>query len=168
MTAALIVLLLVAAERLGELVLSHYNTTRLLAAGAHEIGAGHYPLIVAVHTGWLAALFTWNGFYPAPINLTWLLVYVAIQLPRVWVMASLGRFWTTRIITVPDAPLVRRGPYKYLRHPNYVIVVLEIAILPLVFDAWPVAVVFSLLNAAMLWVRITTENAALAPRQGSP
>jgi methyltransferase len=165
MTTALIVLLLVAAERLGELILAHHNTKRLLAEGAHEVGAGHYPLIVAVHTGWLAALFTWNGYYPASVDVTWLVVYALIQIPRAWVMWSLGRFWTTRIISVANAPLVQRGPYKYIRHPNYVVVVLEIAVLPLVIGAWPVAVVFTLLNGVMLWVRIRVENAALSPRQ---
>jgi len=83
---------------------------------------------------------------------------------RVWVLATLGRYWTTRIITLPGAPLVRRGPYRWLRHPNYVVVAGEIAVLPLAFGAWQIAVVFSLANALVLWIRIRSEERALATR----
>ena len=161
------ILALVTLQRFGELWLSNRNTKRLLAQGAHEVGASHYPLIVAVHALWLAALW-WLA--PArPIDGFWLAVYVLLQLARVWVLATLGRRWTTRIIVLSGAPLVRRGPYRFMDHPNYAVVVGEIAALPLVFGLWEVALIFSLLNAAVLSIRIREENRALSacrPRSG--
>jgi len=154
---------LVALQRLFELVLSRRNTARLLANGAHEVGANHYLLIVAVHLVWLAAL--WVAVLPStPISWFWLVVYLALECGRAWVMLTLGRYWTTRIIQVPDAPLIGGGPYRFCRHPNYVIVCGEIAVLPLVFGQWPIALVFSILNAGVLAWRIHAENAALATR----
>jgi methyltransferase len=156
---------LVALERLLELALSRRNTTRLLASGAHEVGADHYLLIVAVHVGWLAAL--WAAVpASAPISWPWFAVYLALECGRAWVMITLGRYWTTRIVHVPDAPLIRAGPYRFCRHPNYVIVGGEIAILPLVFGQWQIALIFSILNAAVMAWRIKVENAALAMRPG--
>ena len=156
---------LVALERLLELALSRRNTTRLLAGGAHEVGAEHYFLIVAVHVGWLAAL--WAAVPAlAPISRPWFAVYLALECGRAWVMITLGRYWTTRIIHVPDAPLIRAGPYRFCRHPNYIIVGGEIAVLPLVFGQWQIALIFSILNAAVLAWRIKVENAALAMRPG--
>ena len=164
MTALLVVVVLVALQRLWELVLSQRNTRRLRARGAIECGAAHYPLLVALHTAWLAALIV---FVPWDTPPDWPLlgIFLLFQLGRVWVIASLGPFWTTRIITLPGAPLVRRGPYRWMRHPNYAIVAGEIAVLPLAFGAWTLAGVFSLLNAALLWHRIRIENAALAERR---
>jgi methyltransferase len=156
---------LVALERLLELVLSRRNTTRLLANGAHEVGANHYLLIVAVHVGWLAALWA-TVPASAPISWPWFAFYLVLECGRAWVMVTLGRYWTTRIIHLPDVPLIRSGPYRFLRHPNYVIVCGEIAVLPLVFGQWPIALVFSLLNAAVLAWRIRVENAVLATRPG--
>src|SRR5206468_3047450 len=104
---------------------------RLLARSAREVAAGHYPLIVGVHTLWLAAVTVWVLVYPAQISAGWLTVYVVVQAGRLWTLMSLGPYWTTRIITLPGAPLVRRGPYRFLKHPNYVVVALEIAVLPL-------------------------------------
>jgi len=156
--------LIVAALRLAELIYAAHNHQRLLAAGGREVGAGHYPLFVLLHGSWLVALFFLvpadATIYPAPLA-----IYGVLLGARAWVILTLGRYWTTRIITVPDAPLVRAGPYRLVRHPNYVIVVGEIAILPLVFGAWQIAVVFSLLNAALLWHRIRVEDAALAPQR---
>ena len=131
MTPAAFVLALVTLQRFGELWLAQRNTRRLLARGAYEIGAGHYPLIVAVHAAWLGSLWllAWN----APVDLSWLSVYVVLQALRGWVLATLGSRWTTRIIVLRDAPLVRTGPYRFLSHPNYVVVAAEIAVLPLVF-----------------------------------
>lgn len=153
----------VAVQRLGELWLSRRNTRRLLDQGGVEHGARHYPLIVAVHLAWLAALVLWVD---ADTAASWLffVLYLALQLARVWILWSLGRFWTARVITLPDAPLVRRGPYRFLRHPNYVVVSAEIAVLPLVFGAWELALGFTLANLAILRHRITVENAALAER----
>ena len=158
-----IVLGLVVLQRLAELALAARNTRRLLAKGAVEVGRGHYPLIVALHAGWLAALAL---LVPADAPPLWPLLglFLLLQAARIWVIASLGPYWTTRIITLPGAPLVRRGPYRWLRHPNYLVVVLEIAVLPLAFDAVGIAIVFSLLNAAMLWHRVRIESAALAAR----
>lgn len=155
----LVILGLVTLQRLGELWLSNRNTRRLVAQGAREFAPGHYPLIVAVHALWLAALW-W--FAPSrPIDGFWLGLFVLIEIARIWVLVSLGPRWTTKIIVLPDAPHVRRGPYRFVNHPNYVVVVSEIAVLPLVFGLWQVALIFTLLNAAVLAVRIRHENRAL-------
>lgn len=157
------VLALVVLQRLAELALAARNTRRLLAAGAIEVGRAHYPLIVALHAGWIAALAV---LVPADGSVAWPLLglFIALQVARVWIIASLGAFWTTRIITLPGAPLVQRGPYRWLRHPNYLVVALEIAVLPLAFGAVWIAAMFSVLNAALLWHRIRVETIALAGR----
>lgn len=157
-------ILLVAAQRVGELFLAQRNTAALKARGAVEIGARHYPLIVALHAAWLIAVV---ACLPRPpfVNISLLAAYLVVQALRVWTLASLGPYWTTRIITLPDAPLVRRGPYRFVRHPNYLVVSLEIALLPLVFGEVAVAAVFSLLNAAALAWRIRQEDSALAARR---
>lgn len=159
MTAAALLLALVTAERLGELWLARRNTARLLAEGAHEVGAGHYPLIVALHAAWLAGLWVY-GRNAVPEG-GWLAVFVVLQVLRIWVLASLGRRWTTRIIVLPGAPLVRRGPYRLMAHPNYVVVVGEIAVLPLCLGLPWYALAFSLANAAVLAIRIRAENIPL-------
>jgi len=159
MTLTIAILALVTLQRLGELFLSKRNTRRLLERGAHEVAPGHYPLIVAVHMLWLAALW-W--FAPGrPIDGFWLAIFVLLQIARIWVIATLGERWTTRIIILPDAPLVARGPYRWVNHPNYLVVISEIAVLPLVWGLWPVALLFSALNAAVLSIRIREENRAL-------
>lgn len=160
------VLLAVLAQRLAELIYARRNEARLKAAGGIEHGAGHYPLFVLLHAGWLVAL--WASI-PAHAPANWWLLggFAVAQLGRLWVLASLGRWWTTRIITLPGAPLVRRGPYRYVRHPNYLIVVAEIALLPLAFGAWGIALGFSLLNALLLAWRIRIEDRALADRRGT-
>lgn len=156
---AIAILAFVTSQRLVELQLSNRNTARLLAAGAVEHAPGHYPFIVALHVGWLAALWWWAP--GRPVNVPLLLLFVLLQLGRVWVLRTLGPRWTTRIITIPREKLVTAGPYRFVNHPNYVIVIGEIAILPLVFGLWQLALAFSLLNAAMLTVRIRAENRAL-------
>ena len=153
------ILLLVTLQRLAELVISARNTARLRAQGAIEIGRGHYPAMVSLHAAWLLAL--WLTASGRPVNLPLLAVFLVLQGLRVWVLATLGRRWTTRIIVLPDAPLVTGGPFRFLRHPNYCVVIGEIAVLPLVFGLTALAVIFSLLNAAMLWVRIRSESQAL-------
>ncbi|MGA2950676.1 MAG: isoprenylcysteine carboxylmethyltransferase family protein [Caulobacteraceae bacterium] len=160
MTVAEALLLLVAAERLAELWLAQRNTAALLAAGAYEVAAAHYPVIVLLHASWLVAL--WWLARDHPLQWGWLAIFLLLQGLRVWTLATLGRRWTTRIIILPGAPLVTSGPYRFLRHPNYLVVVGEIACLPLALGAPIVALVFSLANAAVLAIRIRAENAALA------
>ncbi len=164
---AWIILGLVAAQRLAELLYSRRNEARLRARGAVEAGRGHYPLFFLVHGGWLVALAVSIGpIGPATvINLWWLGLFVVSQIGRIWVLSSLGPFWTTRILTLPEAPLVRSGPYRWFRHPNYIIVVVEIAALPLAFSAYKIAVTFSILNALLLLQRIRIENDALQQRR---
>ncbi len=159
-----IVIVLVALARLVELVVANRHTRALLAQGAVEIGRYQYPYIVALHALWLVAMLVVVPF-DMPADWYWLGLFVALQAGRVWVIASLGRFWTTRIITLPNAPLIRRGPYRFLRHPNYVIVALEIPVLPLAFGAWSVALGFGLVNLGLLAWRISIENRALAGRR---
>jgi methyltransferase len=156
---ATVILALVTLQRLFELWLSNHNTRRLLARGAKEVGARHYPFIVLVHAMWLAAL--WWVARDRPVDGFWLAIYVLLQLARLWVLATLGRRWTTRIIVLPDEALVRSGPYRFVNHPNYVVVAGEIAVLPLVFGFWDLALIFTLLNAAVLNIRIREENRAL-------
>jgi methyltransferase len=171
MAGAYLVLVAVALARCAELVHASRNTRRLRAAGALEIGAAHYPLLVLLHAAWIAVLALSVG--PATRVDPWLItLFGLLQLARLWVIATLGRFWTTRIITLPGAPLVRRGPYRILRHPNYLVVVAEIAVLPLALGQPWQALIFSVLNGLLLGHRIRLEAAALAPRQaiekGSP
>ena len=145
-------------------MLARRNTARLLAAGGVEAGSAHYPVIVAVHALWIAAIF-YSVPPDADVNWLLLLIFLLLQAGRVWVIASLGRYWTTRIITIPGQPLVKRGPYRLLRHPNYVIVTAEIACLPLAFGAWQIAVYFTVANCLILGWRIRTEDRVLASRR---
>jgi methyltransferase len=159
-TSAELILGIVTLQRAGELVLSRYNTHRLLARGAVEIAPRHYPLIVTVHAAWLMSL--WIFGHDQPLNIVALLFYLVLQGFRFWVMHTLGSRWTTRIIVLPGQPLVSAGPYRFLSHPNYTVVTGEIAVLPLVFGLPTVAAVFTILNAAVLTIRIRSENRALA------
>ncbi|GAB2175825.1 isoprenylcysteine carboxyl methyltransferase family protein [Dongia sp. agr-C8] len=160
-------LIFVTLQRLIELVIARRNTRRLLAEGAVEIGAGHYPLLVLLHTSWLAALWTFTLSGQATLWAPAVAGYGAVEIARVWVMTTLGRYWTTRIIVPPSAPVVRRGPYRFLRHPNYWVVAFEMALLPLALGSWTLALVFSALNAAALYWRIRIEEGSLAPRRKS-
>jgi methyltransferase len=159
MTAAVVILALVTLQRLAELVIARRNTRKLLARGAVEHSSGHYPLIVAVHALWLASL--WWLAPGQPIVWPLIALFLLLQLLRIWVLATLGERWTTRIIVLPGKALVRRGPYRFLSHPNYLVVVVEIAVLPLAFALWEIALLFSLLNAAALAIRIRAEERAL-------
>jgi methyltransferase len=160
LTAAEIILALVTLQRAGELVVARRNTQRLLARGAVEIAAGHYPLVVAVHAGWLISL--WLFGRDQPVNAIALATYLVLQGLRGWVFWTLGARWTTRIIVIPGETLVSAGPYRYLSHPNYAVVAGEIAVLPLVFYLPWLAVIFTVLNAAVLAIRIRAESRALA------
>ena len=160
MTILHAILLFVATQRCAELVLAARNTRRLREDGAVEIDAGAYPLFVVLHGGWLVAIATMIPAETAPF---WPLigVFALLQLGRVWVIATLGRRWTTRIIVLPHAEPVTSGPYRWCRHPNYLVVAGEIAVLPLAFGSALIAVIFSLLNAVLLARRIRIETAAL-------
>ena len=159
MIVTIAILGFVTVQRLAELALSHRNTKALLARGAREHGAAHYPLIVAVHAAWLAAL--WLLAPGRAVSWPLIGLFGLLQLLRLWVLVTLGPRWTTRIIVLPDAPLVAGGPFRFIRHPNYAVVAGEIAVLPLAFGLWEVALAFSLLNAAILAVRIRAEERAL-------
>lgn len=159
MTGAVVLLALVTAQRLGELVLARRNTARLIAKGGVEHGAAHYPAIVALHAAWLGGL--WLVAWDRSVHAGWLAAYLILQALRAWVLLSLGSRWTTRIITVPGETLVRKGPYRFLPHPNYLVVAGEIAVLPLVFGLPLYALAFSILNALVLAVRIRAESRAL-------
>ena len=154
------ILAFVTLQRLVELPIARKNTARLLAKGGFEVAPGHFPLIVALHAAWLASL--WWLAPGRPVDLTLLILFGLVELARLWVLATLGNRWTVRIIVVPGEQLVARGPYRFLRHPNYAVVAAEIALLPLVFGLWQVALLFSVLNLAILTVRIRAENKALA------
>jgi methyltransferase len=161
------ILALVVAQRLVELAIASRNTRRLLARGGREVGADHYPLFILLHASWLLAIALTTPLRAQP---SWPLVgvYAILQLVRVWVIATLGPYWTTRIITVDGAPIVRSGLYRWVRHPNYWVVTGEIAILPLAFHNWVVALVWSILNALLVRYRIRLETKALAPREPGP
>jgi methyltransferase len=158
------VVAIVALLRVAELLYADRNTRRLRALGAVEIAPQQYPWFIVLHASWLASLLL---FIPAntPPNLYMLAIFALAQVARVWVIATLGDFWTTRVITLPGAPLVRRGPYRFVRHPNYVIVSVELAVLPLAFGAWIIALIFTCANAALLAWRISAEDAALDARR---
>ena len=158
-------LLLATGQRLIELRIASRNTRALLKDGAYEVGRGHYPAIVFLHCAWLAALWACLLIGNAQFQPWAAIGYLLVQALRIWSMVSLGRFWTTRIIVVPNAPLVRKGPYRVLRHPNYLVVLLEFALLPLALGSWPLALVFSIANAILLAWRINVEESALAPRR---
>lgn len=161
--AAWAVLALLTAQRLLELVYAQRNTKALLARGAVEYGREHYPLMVGIHAGFLAAL--WLSTSPdAPMLWPLLIVFAMLQAARLWVLASLGPYWTTRIISSPDFPRISTGPYRLVRHPNYWVVTLEILTIPLIFGHFRIAMLWTVLNAGILFVRIRTENVALKAR----
>jgi methyltransferase len=160
LTTAEIILALVTLQRATELVVARRNTRNLLARGAVELAPGHYPLVVAVHAGWLISLWVFGR--DQPVNSIALLAYLVLQGLRGWVFRTLGARWTTRIIVLPGERLVSAGPYRYLSHPNYAVVTGEIAVLPLVLHLPWIAAIFTILNAGVLAIRIRAEDRALA------
>jgi len=154
-----ILLAFVTVQRIVELCWAKQNQARLLAAGGIEHGASHFPLMVLVHAGWLIGL--WLIGSDRPVEPWFLGLFILLQVARAWVLLTLGRRWTIRIITVPGERLVARGPYRLLRHPNYAVVCGEVAVVPLALGLPLYALVFSILNAAVLAIRIPAENAAL-------
>jgi methyltransferase len=166
MAEGALLVLFITVQRLAELLLARRNTQRLLAEGGIEFGRSHYPWMVALHAGWLIGLW-WLG-RTRPVDPFLLGIFILLQAGRIWIIASLGRRWTTRIIVLPRAPLIRRGPYRWLSHPNYWIVALEIAVVPLALGLPLFAAVFTVLNACMLYWRIRVENAALRASEPAP
>ena len=160
---------LVATQRLLELVLARHNERKARVKGAVERGREHYPFIVALHSLWLVSTLVegvlrgpeFPTLWPVPLAL-----FLLVQPLRYWAIFSLGESWNTKILIVPGAKLVRRGPYRYLNHPNYMVVVVEILTFPLIFGAWVTALVFTALNAILLYIRIREENRALAELSG--
>ncbi|MEU1213147.1 isoprenylcysteine carboxyl methyltransferase family protein [Streptomyces sp. NPDC005791] len=166
-----VLVLVVAAERLAELAVASRNARWSLPRGGTEAGRGHYPVMVALHTALLAACLaeTWLAGRPFVPWLGWAMVAVvaAAQALRWWCVRTLGRRWNTRVIVVPGLPLVTGGPYRWLRHPNYVAVAAEGAALPLVHGAWLTAALFTVLNAALMTVRVRCEDVALTGLAGA-
>jgi methyltransferase len=163
-SAALLVYL--TAQRLAELWWAKENTVRLLAAGGVEYGRSHLPLMIALHAAWLVGL--WLLGWDRPVVPFFFVLFVILQLGRFWVLATLGRRWSIRVIVVPGETLVARGPYRLIRHPNYWVVTGEIAVVPLALGLPLFALIFSILNAAVLVIRIRVENAALASSATKP
>jgi methyltransferase len=163
MTFAIMLLTFVTLQRASELVIARRNTRALIAQGAVETGAAHYPAMVLLHASWLTGLW-WFG-WDAALNPWFTATYAALQVFRVWILATLGKRWTTRILTMPGETLVTRGPFKLFRHPNYVLVALEVPLLPLAFGLTWFAALFGALNLIMLWWRIRAENQALGYSQ---
>ncbi|MCW3124193.1 MAG: isoprenylcysteine carboxyl methyltransferase [Flavipsychrobacter sp.] len=150
------------ALRIGELFLSNSNERWLLQNGAVEYGRKHYPFIVALHVLFLISLIVeYYGQSAHLCNNGLLAFYFLLLAFKAWVILSLGKFWNTKIYHIADLPLVKKGPYKYFKHPNYLVVIAEIAIIPLIFHLYFTAIIFSILNLVMLSVRIKEENKAL-------
>lgn len=157
------ILSLVTLQRLVELYIAHRNTKKLIARGGFELGSNHYPFIVALHTVWLLGLWYLVIYQNPVVSTPWIFAYLVLEAARGWVIAALGSRWTTRIIVVPGETLVDEGPYKYFRHPNYMVVAGEIFILPIAFGFLWYAAIFGVLNIAVLWWRIRAEDEALKP-----
>jgi methyltransferase len=154
-----ILLVYLTVQRLAELWWAKQNEARLMASGGIEYGHSHLPLMILFHAAWMAGL--WLLAYDRPVEPFFLALFVVLQIARFLVLATLGRRWTIRIIVVPGERLVAQGPYRLLRHPNYAVVTGEIAAVPLALGLPAYALIFSVLNAGMLAIRITAENAAL-------
>ncbi len=161
-----LILVTVVLLRLVELIHSYRNAKRLLESGGVEYGRKHYPLLVLIHISWIISIWLVVPSETEP-SLGLLCVFIALQFCRFWVIASLGRYWTTRVISSNDFPIVVRGPYRFMKHPNYLVVCAEIAVLPLVFGAVAIAIIFSILNAAALIWRIKIEESALELRRNN-
>lgn len=146
-------------QRLMELYVARRNQKWLESQGAIEYGSAHYPFMIALHTLFICALIAEYWFSSLKqIDFVFLIIYFLLLAFKIWVLSSLGKYWNTRILRVPGAGPVRSGPYKLFKHPNYFVVVCEVAIIPLVFHLYYTAIIFSILNAVMLWVRIRVEN----------
>lgn len=161
MLEALALLVFVTVQRLAEMVWGRANEARLRARGAVEVGAAHFPVMVALHASWIVWL--WLRGWDRPLVWPFVILFFVLQAARGWVLATLGRRWTTRVLYIPGERLVMGGPFKLIPHPNYSVVALEMPVLPLAFGLWGTAIMFGLLNLAMLAWRIRVEERALTP-----
>lgn len=159
-----IVISIVISQRLIELFVAKRNEKWMLGQGAFEVGAAHYPIMVTMHISFFISLLAEVVVLGRMLSPFWILllgIFLLTQTARIWCLLLLGKFWNTKIIILPGAAVVRRGPYRWLRHPNYLIVGIELLVLPLLFGAYFTAVLYSLLNVWMLSVRIPAEEKAL-------
>ncbi len=159
-----VVITIVIIQRLLELIVAKRNETWMRSQGAYEVGAKHYPIMVLMHVTFFISLIVEVFVVNRPLSSIWiilLLIFLLAQALRVWCLTSLGKFWNTKIIILPGANVVKKGPYAFMRHPNYVIVTTELLVLPLIFSAYFTAILFTLLNVWMLSVRIPVEEKAL-------
>ncbi|CAM3247849.1 isoprenylcysteine carboxyl methyltransferase family protein [Filibacter tadaridae] len=160
----ILVISIVIVQRLVELIVAKRNEKWMRSQGAYEAGAAHYPLMVLMHVAFFVSLILEVIVFNRPFSPLWgvlLGIFLVAQVMRIWCLTSLGKFWNTKIIILPGADVVRKGPYLWVRHPNYVIVTTELLVLPLLFGAYFTAIIFTLLNVWMLSVRIPTEEKAL-------
>ena len=151
-------------QRIIELLIARNNEKWIRSQGGYEVGAKHYPYMVAIHIGFFISLIIEFVTFKEGVSRFWLplfVLFISLQLMRVWVISSLGRYWNTKILVLPGANVVKKGPFHFIRHPNYVVVTCEIIVIPLMFGAYFTAVVFSILNIIILSVRIPKEEAAL-------
>jgi len=151
-------------QRLIEMLVAKRNEKKVKAIGAIEFGASHYPYMVAMHAGFFLSLMieVWGlNRQPSRYFLVLLVFLLATQVIRYWALCSLGTYWNTKILVVPNAMMVKKGPYRWLKHPNYVVVAIELMLIPLLFNAYFTAILFTCLNAWMMAVRIQTEEKAL-------
>jgi len=155
-------------QRLSELFIARRNEKWLLSQGAIQYGRSHYPFMIALHTAFIGAIIAeyWWRNNP-PIDWLFLVLYLLVLSFKFWALSSLGKYWNTKIYRIPGVYPVKKGPYKFLKHPNYMEVVCEVAIIPLVFHLYYTAIIFSILNAVMLWVRISVENKVWADKSAS-
>ena len=159
-----IVISIVILQRLVELIIAKRNEKWMRGQGAYEAGAAHYPVMVSMHIAFFIVLLAEVFLFERALSPVWILflaIFLTAQAARIWCLTSLGKYWNTKIIILPGADVVRKGPYKWVRHPNYVIVATELLVLPILFSAYFTAIIFSLLNVWMMSVRIPTEEKAL-------
>lgn len=152
-------------QRLTELAIARRNERLMIAKGAVEFGANHYPFMVLLHSAFILTVIFEVSYFHRELSRIWLLLFIGFiftQAMRVWALRSLGPYWNTKILVLPGANVVKKGPYQFIKHPNYVIVTIEIILIPLLFNAYTTAILFTILNIIILAVRIPAEEKALA------
>ena len=161
---AVIIIILVAFQRLSELFIANKNTKRLLSEGAQEYGQAHYPFFILLHSSWLIACLYYAILNPM-INWVYMILFIIMQLGRLWVLLTLGKYWTTRIISLNDVPLVKKGPYRFVSHPNYIVVACELFLLPMALGQWWLSILFTILNIPLTYHRIRVEESVISHRR---